>query len=98
VLWLSIRVRFDPANWTTLDDIANLRVAGNLVDNLASSLDIAFASENGVIVNAMDLDWNAFGPWTEGPIAADRETGVEEQGSASPGACLCEFLRGHHAA
>jgi multidrug efflux pump subunit AcrB len=42
---ISIRVRFDPANRTTLDDIANLRVAGtNGSIDLGSVADIRFGS------------------------------------------------------
>ncbi|MFH1794160.1 MAG: efflux RND transporter permease subunit [Pseudomonadota bacterium] len=42
---ISIRVRFDPKNRTTLDDIANLRVAGtNGIVDLGSVADIRFGS------------------------------------------------------
>ncbi len=69
----------------------------DLLHDLAGGVDVALADEDRVVVHAVDLDRDAVRPGSEGPLAADREAGVEEQGSAGSGPCLCELLRRQHA-
>ena len=69
----------------------------DLRHDLASGVDVALADEDRVVVHAVDLDRDAIRPGSEGPLAANREAGVEEQGSTGSGPCLCELLRRQHA-
>jgi hypothetical protein len=67
----------------------------DLLDDLASSLDVALADEDRVVGHAVDLDGDTVGPGSERPLAADRDTRVEEQRAAGAGTCLGQLLRHH---
>ena len=67
----------------------------DLLDDLAGGLDVTFANEDRVVVRAVDLDRDAVRPWSEGPLAADRDRGIEEQRAAGTWSRLGELL-GHH--
>src|SRR5438309_5458114 len=67
----------------------------DLLDDLAGGLDVSLAHEDRVVVHSMDLDGNALWPWPEGPLAADRDAGVEEECAPSSRARLGKLLRDH---
>ena len=70
-----------------------LRTLDHLRD-LAGGDDIPLADEDRVLVHAMDLDRYAVRPGSEGPFAADREAGVEEQGAATLDRVCASFCAG----
>ena len=64
-------------------------------DDLPGRVDVSLPDEDGVRVHAVDLDGDSVGPRAEGPVAGDRDTGVEQQRAASPGPGLRELLSRH---
>src|SRR5690606_4650595 len=65
--------------------------------NFTRGIDVALAHENRVSVHAVNLHRYVLRPRSEGPLAADRQTGIEKQSPASASARLCQLLGGKHA-
>src|SRR3954447_2147614 len=64
--------------------------------DLPGGVDVTFSGKERVSVHAVDLHRNVLGPWSKGPLAGDRHSGVDEDRPGGTGTDLRQTLGLHH--